>query len=187
MRSAQDCKPGQIVKMDGALFKVVFWKPYKKGDRGGIIVDMKFKNIETGSMVLKSPRAQDMFEDVSLDCRKMQYSYENDGMYVFIDQETFDQAEINADVIGENIAFLKDNMEVEVFFHEGRAVSVVFPIFVTMKIDYTEDVARGDTSSKVMKKAKLETGYEIDVPSFCNIGDSIKIDTRTHEYMERVK
>lgn len=187
MKTAQECKPGQIVKMDGALFVVIFWDPWKKGDRGGIIIDMKFRNIETGAIVLKAPRAQDMFDDVVMDYCKMQYSYESGGMYVFIDQKTFEQAEISPTVLGENIAFLKDNMEVEIYFHEGRAVNVVFPIFVINEITYTEDVPRRDNSGKVMKKAKLESGYEMDVPSFCNIGDKIKIDTRTHQYVERVQ
>jgi len=108
-------------------------------------------------------------------------------MYVFIDKENYDQLEITKESMGENFALLKENMDVDIFYHEGRAVSVQFPTFVENEIVYTENVARGDTSGKVMKKAKIDTGFELDVPSFCNIGDKIKIDTRTHEYVERVK
>lgn len=187
MKTAQDCKPGQIVKMDGALFVVRDWKPYKKGDRGGIIIDMKFQNIETGAVVLRSPRAQDQFDDVTLDRHKMQFLYENQGMYTFMNLETFDQMDLTKELLGEYLPYLKEQMEVDVFYHDGRPISLDFPTFAEMEITYTENVVKGDTSGKVMKKAKLDSGFEIDVPSFCNIGDKIKIDTRTHEYVERVK
>jgi elongation factor P len=186
MKSAQDCKPGQIVKMDGKLFVVMEWKPYKKGDRGPIIVDMKFRNLDTGAVVLKSPRSQDMFEDVWLDRKIATYSYHDGDLYIFMDKETFDQIPLAKEVIGENLPFLKENMEVSIYFHDEKAVSVEFPIFVEMEITYTENVIRGDSSGKIMKKATLEGGYEFEVPGYCNIGDKIRIDTRTHEYVERV-
>jgi elongation factor P len=188
MKEAIDCKPGQIIKKDGALYVVRAWYPHKIGDRGGIVVDMKIENLDTGNISMIQPRSQDKFDDVILERKQVQYSYQDGGMYVFIDKNTFDQVEINSELLGDNLGFLKENMELDIFFHEGRAVSVVFPTFVEMEISYTENVVRGDTSGKVLKKAKMEdSGLEIDVPSFCNIGDKIKIDTRTHEYVERVK
>ncbi len=185
MRSAQDCKPGQIVKMNGQLFTVVYWNPYKKGDRGGIIVDLKLRNIETGATVILAPRAQDMFDDVVLDRKKATYSYHDGDLYVFLDSETFDQIHLSGEAIGANLPFLKENMEVDIYFHEEKAVSVEFPVYVEAEITYTENAVRGDSSGKVMKKATLAGGHEIDVPGYCNIGDKIKIDTRTQTFAER--
>ena len=188
MKEAIECKPGQIIKKDGQLFVVMSWYPHKIGDRGGVVVDMKLKNLDTRNISMVQPRSQDKFDDVILERKQVNYSYQDGDMYVFIDKATFDQININSELIGDNLGFLKENMELDIFFHDGRAVSVVFPTFVEMAISYTENVVRGDTSGKVMKKAQMEdSGLEIDVPSFCNIGDKIKIDTRTHEYVERVK
>lgn len=186
MKEAQECKSGSIVKLNNQLM-VVQKATYYKGGRGSATITFKFRNIESGNLTEAVYKASDKLDDVSLERRKMEYSYKDGDMFVFMDKVSFEQTEVTADLLGEYVPYLKEQMEVDMYFYDGRAVSLDFPTFVTMEITYTENVAKGDTSGKVMKKAKLDSGYEVDVPSFCNIGDKIKIDTRSHEYVERVK
>ncbi len=185
MKEAQECKAGSIVKLNNQLMSVQK-ATYFKGGRGSATIAFKFRNVETGNLTEVVYKASDKLEDVSLERRKMEYSYKDGDMFVFMDKTSFEQTEVTADLLGEFLPYLKEQMEVDMSFYNGRAVSMDFPTFVTMEITYTENVAKGDTSGKVMKKATLDSGYEIEVPSFCIVGNKVKIDTRTHEYVERV-
>jgi elongation factor P len=115
----------------------------------------------------------------------MQYLYSANDQYTFMDQETFEQIDLNKEDLGDALNYLKEQMIIEVVRHEGKAVGVESPTSVELKIDYTEPAVKGDTSGKVLKTAKLETGFEIQVPLYCVPGEKIRIDTRTGEFISR--
>ncbi|HYG32292.1 MAG TPA: elongation factor P, partial [Methylophilaceae bacterium] len=125
-------------------------------------------------------------EVVVLEKRDVTYSYFADPMYVFMDEE-YNQYEVEAENMGDALNFLEDGMQCEAVFYNGKAISVDLPNSVVREITYTEPAVKGDTSGKVMKPAKISTGYELAVPLFCSTGDKIEIDTRTGEYRNRVK
>jgi elongation factor P len=146
---------------------------------------MKLKGLlsQTGTEVVF--KADDKVDHVVLDHKPCTYSYFADPMYVFMDEE-YNQYEVEAENMGDALHYLEDNMEVEVVFYEGRAISIELPTTVTRIIDWTENAVKGDTSGKVTKPAKLATGFEVAVPLFVNQGDLIEIDTRNGEYRKRV-
>jgi len=145
---------------------------------------MKLKNLLTDTGTETVFRADDKFEMVVLDNKAVSYSYYADPMYVFMDSE-YNQYEVEKDSMGDALNYLEDGMECEVVFYNGKAITVNMPNIVVREIVYTEPSARGDTSGKVMKMAKINTGMELSVADFCNVGDRIEIDTRTGEYRKR--
>jgi elongation factor P len=149
------------------------------------VVKLKFKNLLTGSGSETVAKADEKFEVVVLDRKECTYSYFADPMYVFMDQD-YNQYEIESDSMGDALQYLEEGMPVEAVFYDGRAISVEMPTIIVREIVYTEPAVRGDTSGKVMKPAKINTGHELPVPLFCAIGDKIEIDTRTGEYRSRV-
>lgn len=184
MKEAQDLRAGNCVKINNNLF-IILKALYNKGARGASSVKMKMKNLATGSMSESVYRASDKFEDIVLEHKQMQYLYGNDGFYTFMDQETYEQMDLTDDDLGDALNYLKEQMVIDVIVHDLKAVGVELPINVEAEIIYTEPAVKGDTSGKVYKGAKIETGYEIQVPLYCNIGDKIKIDTRTNEFVSR--
>ncbi len=184
MKTAQELRVGNVV-MVGKDPLVVQRAEYNKSGRNAAVVKLKFKNLLTGSGSESVSKADEKFEVVVLDRKECTYSYFADPMYVFMDEE-YNQHEVEADSMGDALHYLEEGMKVEVVFYEGRAISVEMPTSVVREIIYTEPAVRGDTSGKVMKPAKINTGYELPVPLFCDIGDKIEIDTRTGEYRSRV-
>ena len=158
---------------------------YSKSGRNASVVKRKFKNLLTGSGSETVSKADEKYDVVVLDRKECTYSYFADPMYVFMDAD-FNQYEIEADSMGDALHYLEEGMPVEAVFYDGRAISVELPTMVVREIVYTEPAVRGDTSGKVMKPAKINTGHELPVPLFCAIGDKIEIDTRTGEYRSRV-
>ena len=158
---------------------------YNKSGRNAAVVKLKFKNLLTGAASESVYKADEKFEVVQLERKECTYSYFGDPMYVFMDEE-YNQYEIEADSMGDALNYLEESMPVEVVFYDGRAISVELPTVIVREITYTEPAVRGDTSGKVLKPAKINTGYELNVPLFCAIGDKIEIDTRTNEYRSRV-
>jgi len=161
----------------------------QKSGRGGMVRKMRVKNIVTGQT---SDLALDMgekFEDVHLDVLAMKLSYVDGETYVFMEQTTFEQYEISKEDLGDNAGYLtpEDEFEVEITFHEGKPVGVVLPIAVERTITYCEPGVKGDTSGKTFKPATLDTGIEISVPLFCDIGTKIILDTRDGTFVERAK
>jgi elongation factor P len=146
---------------------------------------MKMRNLLTGAASENVYRADDKFETVMLERREVTYSYFSDPMYVFMDSE-YNQHEVEKENMGDALNYLEEGMPCEVVFYNGKAISVEIPQSVVREVIYTEPAVRGDTSGKVLKPAKLKTGYEIQVPLFCATGDNIEIDTRTGEYRRRV-
>jgi elongation factor P len=183
MKTAQELRPGNVV-MIGNDPLVVQKADYTRSGRNASVVKVKFKNLLTGSPSETVYKADDKFDPVVLERREATYSYFADPMYVFMDT-AYEQHEVEKDNLGDTLNYLEDGMAVEVIFYNGKAISVDMPTSVVREIT-TEPAARGDTSGKVLKPAKLSTGFEIQVPAFCETGDKIEIDTRTHEYRRRV-
>ncbi|ETD68584.1 elongation factor P [Pelistega indica] len=184
MKTAQELRVGNVVMVDGNPL-VVQKAEYNKSGRNAAVVKIKFKNLLTASGSETVYKADEKFDVVVLDKKECTYSYFADPMYVFMDEE-YNQHDVEADNMGDALNFLEEGMTVEVVFYEGRAISVELPTIIVREITYTEPAVKGDTSGKVMKPAKINTGFELAVPLFCNIGDKIEIDTRTNEYRSRV-
>lgn len=157
---------------------------FSKSGRNASVVKMKFKNLLTGAASENVYRADEKFDMVMLERKEVTYSYFADPMYVFMDGE-YNQYEVEADNMGDALSYLEDGMPCEVVFYNGKAISVEIPQSLVREITYTEPAVRGDTSGKVLKPAKLATGFEVSVPLFCETGDMIEIDTRTGEYRRR--
>ncbi len=184
MKHAHELRAGNVI-MIGNDAMVVQKADYTRSGRNASVVKLKMKNLLTGSGSETVYKADDKFETVSLERKEATYSYFADPMYVFMDTG-YEQHEVEKDNLGEAINYLEDGMAVEVVFFQEKALSVVMPTSVVREIIYTEPAVRGDTSGKVLKPAKLSTGFQIQVPLFCATGDKIEIDTRTHEYRRRV-
>jgi len=184
MKIAQDLRAGNVV-MIGNDAMVVQKAEYSRSGRSGSVVKMKFKNLLTDAPSEAIYRADDKFDQVILDRKECTYSYFSDPMYVFMDAE-YNQYEVEKDNLGDTINYLEDSMPCEVVFFNEKPISVELPNTIVREIVYTEPAARGDTSGKVMKSAKISTGMELPVAAFCEIGDRIEIDTRTNEFKRRV-
>ncbi len=185
MKTAQEVRVGNVV-MVGKDPLVVLKAEFNKSGRNASVVKMKLRNILSGSTSETVYRADEKFDMVTLERKEVTYSYFADPAYVFMDQE-FNQFEVDKENLGDALNYLEDGMEVEVVLYNGRAISVEIPQTVVREIIYTEPAVRGDTSGKVLKPAKLQTGFEVQVPLFCATGDKIEIDTRTGEYRSRTK
>ena len=170
--------------MVGSDPMVVLKAEYSRSGRNGSVVKMKMKNLLTDSAKETVYSADDKFEQIMLDRKEVTYSYFSDPMYVFMDGE-FNQYEIEAESMGDAINYIEDGMACEVVFYNDKAISVELPNSIVREVVYTEPAVRGDTSGKVMKPAKINTGFELPVAAFIEIGDKIEIDTRTNEFKKR--
>ena len=185
MKTAQEVRIGNVIMVDGNPM-VALKCEYNKSGRNSAVVKMKLKNLLNESSTEAVFNASDKFDIVVLEKKEVTYSYFTDPAYVFMDEE-FNQYEVDQDSMEDALKFLEDGMSCDVVFYEGKAISVELPNSVTREITYTEPAVKGDTSpGKVMKTAKLNTGFELMVPLFCYTGDFIDIDTRTLEYKNRV-
>ena len=184
MKTAQELRIGNVI-MVGADPLVVLKAEYNKSGRNSAVVKMKLKNLltEAGSEFVY--KADDKFEVVQLDKKEVTYSYFADPMYVFVDAD-YEQYEVESESMTDALKYLEDGLACEVVFYNGKAISVELPNSVVREVIYTEPAVKGDTSGKVLKTAKLATGFEISVPLFVQTGDKVEIDTRTHEYRKRV-
>ena len=185
MKTAQELRVGNVF-MVGNNPMVVLKTEFTKSGRNSSVVKMKFKNLLTESPSEAVYKADDKFDIVVLDKKEVTYSYFAEPMYVFMDAE-YNQYEVEAETMSDALNFLEDGMPCEVVFYNDKAISVELPNSVVREITYTEPAVKGDTSGKVMKPAKIVTGFELPVPLFCEIGDKIEIDTRTLEYRSRAK
>jgi elongation factor P len=183
MKTAQEVRAGNVI-MVGTEPMVVLKADYSRSGRNGSVVKMKMKNLLTDSAKETVYSADDKFEQIMLDRKEVTYSYFADPMYVFMDGE-YNQYEIEAESMGDAINYIEDNMACEVVFYNDKAISVELPNTIVREVIYTEPAVRGDTSGKVMKPAKINTGFELPVAAFIEIGDKIEIDTRTNEFRKR--
>jgi elongation factor P len=184
MKLAQELRPGNVV-MVGKDPMVLLRADYNRGGRNAAVVKMKMRNLLSGNNTETVYKADEKFETLVLDRKEVTYSYFADPMYVFMDAE-FNQYEVEKACMETALNYLEEGLTCEVVFYDGRAISVELPASVTRKIVYTEPAIKGDTSGKVMKPARIGTGFEVPVPIFCEIGDRIEIDTASGEYRRRI-
>jgi elongation factor P len=184
MKIAQELRAGNVIML-GKDPMVVQRAEFSKSGRNASVVKMKLKSLLSESVSENVYKADEKFDVVVLERKPATYSYFADPMYVFMDSE-YNQFEVENENMGDAVNFLEDGMECEVVFYDDHAISVDLPNTVVREIIYTEPAVRGDTSGKVLKPAKIATGYSVQVPLFCATGDKIEIDTRTGEYKRRV-
>ena len=183
--SAGDFRNGTTFEMDGNVYKVVEFQHVKPG-KGSAFVRTKIKNVVTGGVIEKTFNPTEKFAAAEIEKKEMQYLYEDSGLYYFMDNETYEQIPLNKEQLGDSLKFLKENMNVKLLSIKGKVFDIELPISVELEVTYTEPGFAGNTTTTSGKPAKLENGYELTVPMFINIGDRIRVDTRTGEYMERV-
>lgn len=184
MKTAQELRVGNVVMIGNDAW-VVSKTEYNKSGRNAAVVKMKLKNLLTNAGQEAVYKADDKFDVVVLERKEVTYSYFADPMYVFMDAD-YNQYEVEAEMMGDSLNYLEDGMACEVVFYNEKAISVELPTVLVREITYTEPAVKGDTSSgKVLKNAKISTGFELQVPLFCSTGDKIEIDTRTNEYRSR--
>jgi len=186
MATTADIKNGLTIKFNDQLFTIVEFQHVKPG-KGGAFVRTKLKNVITGRVLDKTFRSGEKIETVRIQERQMQYLYAEDDSFVFMDQETFEQSNVPAAVVGDARRFLKEGEVVSIQFHEDSPLSVILPFFINFKIVECEPGMKGDTVSNVTKQATLETGAVVHVPLFVENGEIIRVDTRTGTYLERVR
>ncbi len=181
-----DFRNGLSIIQDNDIFTIIEFQHVKPG-KGGAFVRTKLRNVRTGATVDKTFRAGEKMEHARLDRRPMQYLYQQENEYFLMDNDTFEQISVPKSLIGDPVKYLKDGMEVMVVDHGGTIIGVEVPFFAELEIQMTDPGVRGDTASGGSKPATLETGAVVQVPFFINIGDKVKVDTRTDTYLERVK
>jgi len=181
---AGDLRTGTIFERDGQLFSVVDYSHMKMG-RGTAQVRARLRNVRTGAITDETFRPEQRFPRARIDKRAMQYLYRDAGVYHFMDTETYEQVALNQEQLGDAMRYLKEGQEVGVLSYEGQPIGVDLPTSVNLAVTDTEPGFKGDTAMGGTKPAKLETGITINVPLFVNRGDTIKVDTRTGQYMER--
>jgi elongation factor P len=185
--STSDFRKGLKIEFKGEPCEIIDFQHVKMG-RGGAIVRTKMKSLKTGSVLEQTFRSGEKLETPRLEEKRMQYLYMQDGMYYFMEEETYEQIPLSSDQLGDAKKFLKDNTVATILYYKGTPLSVELPTFVELVVTSTDPVGfKGDTASGGNKPATLETGAVVKVPFHINEGDTIKIDTRTSEYIERVK
>jgi len=184
--STSEFRKGAKIEYKGAPHEIIDFQHHKMG-RGGAIIRTKLRNMKTGSIFDDSFKGGEKFETPNLEERTMQYLYKQDELYYFMDNENYEQIPLNSEQLGETKKFLVENMEVKILLYSGEPLTVEVPTFVNLKIAKTDPGVKGDTASGGSKPAVLESGVTVKVPFHLNEGDIIKIDTRTSEYIERVK
>jgi elongation factor P len=183
--SPNDFRGGMTIEVDGEVYTIIEFQHVKPG-KGGAFVRTKLKNIDNGAMITKTFRAEEKIAKARVDERKMQFLYRSGTQYHFIDNETFEQIEVSEEVLGDAKKYIRENSDVTLLLYEGKIIGVDLPFFVELKVSHTDAGVKGDTVSGGTKPAVLETGLAIRVPFFVSTGDTIKVDTRTGEYIERV-
>ena len=182
---AGDLRNGNTFELDNSVFRVVEFQHVKPG-KGAAFVRTKIKNVITGAVLESTFNPSEKLQGAEIEKREMQYLYNDGDLYYFMDNETYEQLPLNANQLGDSLKYIKENMNVKILSFKEKVFAVEPPMFVELEVTYTEPGFAGNTTTTSGKPATLENGLEISVPMFINIGDVIKIDTRTGEYMERV-
>ena len=184
MVTAGDFKNGVTFEMEGNVFQVIEFQHVKPG-KGAAFVRTKMKNVITGAVIERSFSPTDKFDSAFIERRDMQYSYSDGDLYYFMDMESFDMVPLNAEVLPDSFKFVKEEMMCKLCSFKGKVFSVEPPTFVELEITDTDPGFAGNTATNTLKPATVETGAEIKVPLFIEVGEIIKIDTRTGEYLSR--
>ena len=185
MLTAGDFRNGVTFEMEGKVYQVIEFQHVKPG-KGAAFVRTKYKDVVTGTIRETSFNPTAKFENAVIERRRLDYLYNDGELYYFMDPETYDQIPLNSDKLGDNFKFVKENTTCTISSFKGNVFSVEPPTFVELAVTETEPGVRGDTATNITKQATMETGYVCAVPLFVNVGDKVRIDTRTGEYMERV-
>jgi elongation factor P len=185
MVTAGDFRKGMTVEIDGQVWMIVDFLHVKPG-KGAAFVRTKLKNVMTGNVLERTFNPSDKFPRAMIERKTMEYLYSDGGLYYFMDMETYEQLPLNESLVEDALPFIKENMQVTIQFYNGAAFSVEAPNFVELEVTETDPNFKGDTATGGNKPAVLETGARIMVPMFVNVGDRVRVDTRTSEYMERV-
>jgi elongation factor P len=186
MADTSDFRNGLIIKFKNDLYSIVEFQHVKPG-KGGAFVRSTLKNLRTGKVLDNTFRAGEGVEIVRVERRKYQYLYREGNFLVCMDNDTYEQINVQIELFGDGVNYLKESEEVDILFNSEEIINVEIPIFVNLKVIETEPGYRGDTATGATKPAKLETGATVNVPLFINEGDFLKIDTRVGGYVERVK
>ena len=185
MISAGDFKNGLTIEMEGNVFQVIEFQHVKPG-KGAAFVRTKLKNIKNGGAIERSFRPTEKFNQARIERTDMQYLYNDGDLFYFMNTETYDQIGLSADVIGDALKFVRENDEVKMVSHNGEIFAVEPPMFVELEVTECEPGEKGNTATGATKPCTVETGAVVYVPLFVNLGDRLKIDTRTGEYLSRV-
>ena len=180
-----DIRKGLKIMMDGSPYTIVEFQFVKPG-KGAAFTRTKMKNLLTGGVLERNLRSGDKLEPADVETKTMQYLYAEAESFVFMDTTTYDQVQIPKETIGDSAGFMPENINVEVLFFNQRAVGVTLPNFIEQPVVETDPGFRGDTATGATKPARIPTGASVNVPLFINVGDVIKIDTRTGQYLERL-
>jgi elongation factor P len=185
MIDVNELRKGVTFELDDQLFKVLDYHHNKPG-RGSATIRVKARNLLTGANIEKTFNSGQNVQDVRLEYHNVQYLYSDGEFYHFMDNETFEQPALNADTLGDTAQYLTEGLEVKVTFYKGEAIDVELPTSVDLEVIESEMAIRGDTATGVTKKVTVQTGLVVQVPNFVNVGDVIRVDTRTGEYLTRV-
>jgi len=185
MIDVNELRKGVTFVLDGQLLKVLEYSHHKPG-RGNATIKIKARNLRSGANIEKTFQSGDRVPDAQLDYHNVSYLYSDGDFYHFMDGETFEQPAISGDILGESAGYLKEGMECKLTFYENEPIDIELPTSVDLKVITAEVAVRGDTATGVTKRVKVETGVSVQVPNFVKEGDTIKVDTRTGEYLTRV-
>jgi elongation factor P len=185
MIDVNDLRKGVTFELDGQLLRVIEYHHHKPG-RGNAVIRTKVRNLRTGAQFEKTFQSGDRVQDVRIEAREMQYLYHDGDLYTFMDGRTYEQIMIDAKLLEENVNYLKDGMGVVVQMNDDEPLGIEMPTAVELKVVQSEMAVRGDTATGASKYITVETGYRVQVPLFVNEGDTIRVDTRTGEYVTRV-
>ena len=185
MADTSDFRNGFTMSLEGGIFSIVEFQHVKPG-KGGGFVRTKLKNVETGSVIERTFRSGDKVEGIRVEKRQMQYLYAESGAFHFMDLETYDQTSVDDSVMGDAHTFLKESDTAYLMVADGKTIGIELPNFVELAVVTTDPGIKGDTATSAAKPATLETGAVVSVPLFVNEGDTLKVDTRSREYVERV-
>ncbi len=184
--SITELKKGVIFQLEGTPYRVVDYNQKVMG-RGGSIVNVRIKSLIDGKVLEKTFKGNEQLDSADVTTENAQYLYNDGSTFFFMNEETFEQFEVPAELVGDGAGYIKEGDRVQLQFFDGRPINVELPKNVPLEVTYTENVVKGDTTSSVLKDATVETGITVKVPAFIKQGDLIKVDTRTGEYLERVK
>lgn len=184
MISSNDFRTGVTIELDGSVWRVVEFLHVKPG-KGSAFVRTKLKNVQNGNVVERTFRAGETVPQANIEKRTMQYTYKDGENFVFMDMETYEEARLNPEQIGDRVLYLKEEMEVNVLFWEEQVLEVELPTSVFLEVTETDPGVKGDTATGGSKPATVETGAQVMVPLFISVGEKIKVDTRDGSYLGR--
>jgi len=185
MISTNQFKSGMAVVVDGILYTIVDYQHVKPG-KGAAFCRVRLRNTANQKVIEKTFRSEEKVQDAFIETKLLQFLYREGDLFHFMDQETYDQMIIDKTTLGDADNYLIDNMQIKALMHESKIIGIDIPTFVNLRVENSEPGMKGDTVKQGTKPAKLQTGYVIQVPIFINVGDTIKVDTRTGSYVERV-